>query len=176
MKALSKWLLLGLGGTAVAYYIDVVSIPKRAMLDAVNYARGKGGLVLDAGAGTPMSSFKVLVAGNVPGSVIRCDVSAKSSVCTAESVCHCDVQRLPFKDGAFSSILCSHVLGFVADIDAAMNELLRCGDRLFIVLPKPWSPMSWVTWNAGDGNRVMSTYNVKRVAELAKGSPRINVY
>lgn len=48
------------------------------------------------------------------------------------------VDRLPFKDGAFENVLCSHTMEHVADPDAFYKELRRVGNRVTLVLPPLW--------------------------------------
>lgn len=46
------------------------------------------------------------------------------------------IERLPFPDGYFTTVICTHVLEHVLDIQAAMAELRRvCSGRLIIVVP-----------------------------------------
>jgi ubiquinone/menaquinone biosynthesis C-methylase UbiE len=48
-----------------------------------------------------------------------------------------NVERLPFEDGAFENVVCTHVLEHVQDLPAALAEMRRvCAGRLFIVVPK----------------------------------------
>lgn len=48
------------------------------------------------------------------------------------------VYRLPFEDGAFGSVLCSHTMEHVENPDAFFAELRRVGKRVTIVLPPLW--------------------------------------
>jgi SAM-dependent methyltransferase len=48
------------------------------------------------------------------------------------------VYRLPFKDRAFETVLCSHTMEHVEDPDAFFMELKRVGDRVTLVLPPLW--------------------------------------
>jgi SAM-dependent methyltransferase len=46
------------------------------------------------------------------------------------------VERLPFPDRAFDTVICTHVLEHILDIRAAIEELRRvCANRLVIVVP-----------------------------------------
>jgi len=65
----------------------------------------------------------------------------------ADVVAHADVPRfvlidsiykLPFEDGAFRTLLCSHTLEHVEDPDAFYRELTRVGEQVTIVLPPLW--------------------------------------
>jgi ubiquinone/menaquinone biosynthesis C-methylase UbiE len=44
------------------------------------------------------------------------------------------VERLPFPDGAFDAVLCSHTLEHVQDLEAAVSELMRVAARQLIVI------------------------------------------
>jgi len=50
------------------------------------------------------------------------------------------VDRLPFKDGAFESVLCSHTMEHVEDPEAFYRELRRVGKQITLVLPPLWDP------------------------------------
>lgn len=46
------------------------------------------------------------------------------------------IERLPFSDGYFDTVVCTHVLEHILDIRAAIGELRRiCAKRLLIVVP-----------------------------------------
>jgi ubiquinone/menaquinone biosynthesis C-methylase UbiE len=48
-----------------------------------------------------------------------------------------DLQALPYADGAFDTVVCTHTLEHVLDISVAVAELRRvCNRRLIIVVPK----------------------------------------
>jgi len=53
-----------------------------------------------------------------------------------------DIRRLPFPDGQFGSVLCSHVLEHLAnveDVRRAWGELHRVADEVYIAVPeKDW--------------------------------------
>jgi ubiquinone/menaquinone biosynthesis C-methylase UbiE len=47
------------------------------------------------------------------------------------------IERLPFNDGAFDTVICTHVLEHILDIRIAIAELRRvCSRRLIIVVPR----------------------------------------
>ncbi|MBN2199850.1 MAG: methyltransferase domain-containing protein [Candidatus Aminicenantes bacterium] len=48
------------------------------------------------------------------------------------------VTRLPFKDGQFETVLCSHTMEHVEDPNAFWRELKRVGKNVTIVLPPLW--------------------------------------
>lgn len=46
------------------------------------------------------------------------------------------IEQLPFPDGHFDTVICTHVLEHILDIRAAVNELRRvCSKRLIVVVP-----------------------------------------
>jgi SAM-dependent methyltransferase len=49
-----------------------------------------------------------------------------------------DIYRLPFQDGQFDSVLCSHTLEHVEDPDRFYVELCRVGRQVVLVLPPLW--------------------------------------
>ena len=49
-----------------------------------------------------------------------------------------DVYPLPFRDGAFDSVLCSHTLEHVDDPDAFYRELGRVGRSVTVMVPPLW--------------------------------------
>ena len=49
----------------------------------------------------------------------------------------CPVERLPFPERSFDTVICSHVLEHVRDLPTALAELRRvCARRLIVVLPR----------------------------------------
>lgn len=48
------------------------------------------------------------------------------------------IYRLPFQDGRFETVLCSHTMEHVEDPDAFWRELNRVGRNVTIVLPPLW--------------------------------------
>lgn len=48
-----------------------------------------------------------------------------------------DILHLPFGDGQFDTVVCTHTLEHILDIRAAVNELRRiCSDRMILVVPR----------------------------------------
>jgi len=48
-----------------------------------------------------------------------------------------EITRLPFDDNSFDTVICTHTLEHVREIDIALSELRRvCSERLIIVVPK----------------------------------------
>ena len=47
------------------------------------------------------------------------------------------ITEMPFEDGSFDTVVCSHTLEHIRDFDLALNELVRVAKkRIIIVLPK----------------------------------------
>lgn len=49
-----------------------------------------------------------------------------------------DIYNLPFKDGQFENVLCSHTIEHVDDPVRFYNELQRVGKNVILVLPPLW--------------------------------------
>lgn len=49
-----------------------------------------------------------------------------------------DIYQLPFKDGEFDEVLCSHTLEHVEDPQAFWDELNRVSKRVTLILPPLW--------------------------------------
>ena len=49
-----------------------------------------------------------------------------------------NIYDLPFRDGEFENVFCSHVMEHVGDPDAFYRELKRVGRRVVILLPPLW--------------------------------------
>ena len=49
-----------------------------------------------------------------------------------------DIYHLPFKDGAFRRVLCSHTMEHVDDPTRFYAELERVGDEVTLILPPLW--------------------------------------
>jgi len=54
-------------------------------------------------------------------------------------VYECSVEQMPFEDGEFDFVYCSHVLEHVGDPSAACHELMRVGRRGYIECPRSWT-------------------------------------
>jgi SAM-dependent methyltransferase len=54
-------------------------------------------------------------------------------------VYECSVEEMPFEDGEFDFVYCSHVLEHVGDPAAACRELMRVGRRGYVECPRSWT-------------------------------------
>lgn len=133
-------LAFGLG----AYLLDVVVQPKRAAQKARAAANLSGKPVLNIGAGTPKSSVRAFLLGPTTFGDINMDIAAPQSVtCTKNRVCYGDIYSIPYPDKHFGAAIASHVLEHLEDPNAALRELQRVADEVFVVVPKWWAPHTW---------------------------------
>lgn len=73
-----------------------------------------------------------------PGRLLRC---------TADRPLRADIRAIPYPDKHFGAATCFHVLEHlptVADAEAALAELHRVADRVFVLSPSRWSPTAWL--------------------------------
>ncbi len=73
--------------------------------------------------------------GDTDGGGVNADIVAQD---VANFVLIPDIYRLPFKDGEFEHVLCSHTIEHVDDPDAFWAELNRVGKDVTLVLPPLW--------------------------------------
>lgn len=74
--------------------------------------------------------------GNVDGGGINADIMQHSDV--PNFVRLNNIYRLPFEDGQFETVLCSHTAEHIDDPDRFDAELRRVGKRVVYVLPPVW--------------------------------------
>ena len=65
----------------------------------------------------------------------------------------CDIGRLPYRDGAFDFVYCSHVLEHVTDPASACEELMRVGKRGYIETPTRMSDIMFNYTHLQDHHR-----------------------
>ena len=59
-----------------------------------------------------------------------------------------DIQNLSmFKDKQFGAVYASHVVEHVEDVDAALQELNRVAENVYVITPFPLWPSAWVCPN-----------------------------
>jgi len=91
------------------------------------YARGR---VLDVGCGTGVLLERLAARGEVMGLDLSRDMLARAAMrqrgrnARAALVCG-DAQHLPFRDGAFESVVSTFAINAVPDLEAALAEMLR---------------------------------------------------
>jgi SAM-dependent methyltransferase len=76
--------------------------------------------------------------GKTDGGGVNADIARHADV--PRFVRIASVDRLPFRDGVFPDVLCSHTMEHVENPDAFFRELERIGKRITLVLPPLWDP------------------------------------
>lgn len=141
MKLLG-WLLAYAAG---AYVVDVVWRPAKVAKLARAAAAARGKPLLNVGAGTEGSSARVALLGPTGWGDANCDLNSDNrSQARSTPVAHCDAHRLPYRDKEFGAVIASHILEHVDDPKAALAELRRVADEVFVVVPKWWAPHTWL--------------------------------
>jgi SAM-dependent methyltransferase len=115
MPTIVKWILLIAGLVALSQALNVLSyrfLKKRIV------GRRKWDLNI--------------CCGKTDGGGVNADIARHAEV--PRFVRIASVDRLPFKDGAFGSVLCSHTMEHVEDPEAFYRELVRVGGQ--ITLPR----------------------------------------
>ena len=130
--------------TVWAYLLDVGARPQRVAALARIAADRRGKPLLNVGAGTPRSSLATFLFGPRLCGDVNMDISATEPVCTAENVCHGDIQAIPYPDKTFGAAFASHVVEHVDDPRKALAELARVADEVFVVVPRWWAPHTWL--------------------------------
>ncbi len=74
--------------------------------------------------------------GKTDGGGINADIFKHESVPNFLYVS--DIYNLPFEDGQFEHVLCSHTLEHVEDPELFYNELKRVGKHVILLLPPLW--------------------------------------
>jgi ubiquinone/menaquinone biosynthesis C-methylase UbiE len=95
----------------------------------------QGSTVLDVACGSGWLSQQLARQGL---QVVAADITAPDPTIGQANPMFCvaDVTQLPFKDGAFDTVVCAHTLEHVSDMAAALSEIRRvCRRRLIVVIP-----------------------------------------
>jgi ubiquinone/menaquinone biosynthesis C-methylase UbiE len=105
-----------------------------AQIDAIiTAARGR---VLEVGCGNGIVAERLAQAGH---EVVAVDVTAGSAEETQRragcAVALAGLPDLPFRSGAFDTVVCSHTLEHIPDLWAAAHELRRVARRVVVVVP-----------------------------------------
>lgn len=139
---------VGQVGAAVAAWIvggyvwDVLARPALVAQAARRAANGRP--LLNVGAGLPHTSLRAALLGPTLWGDVNVDVAAPRDVSHGPGrVSFGDVQALPFPDRSFGAAIASHVLEHVADPAAALVELHRVADHVFVVTPPWWTFHAW---------------------------------
>lgn len=129
-----------------------------------------GEAVLDIGSGPGLLATDVARAVGPTGRVCGIDISdsmltlARGRAAPAGSAPveyrHGGVDAVPYPDGSFDAAVCTQVLEYVADIPAALAEVLRVlrpGGRL-LVLDTDWDSIVWHSTDPDRMRRILLTY------------------
>jgi SAM-dependent methyltransferase len=138
------FLKIALAYTVGAYVVDVVAKPSVIAARARAAADARGKPLLNVGCGMPGSSLRVALLGPTGWGNVNCDLAAPSECSSDGAACHCDAQALPFPDKFFGAAIASHVLEHVADPNAAIRELHRVADEVFVITPAWWAPHTYL--------------------------------
>ena len=80
-----------------------------------------------------------------------------------------DVYDLPFKDGEFDTVLCSHTIEHVDDPEAMYRELKRVGGSVTIVIPPLWDIAAVL--NVFEHRSIFLTFRKEHVDRLPRFVP-----
>src|SRR5947207_4789774 len=127
-----------------------------------------GERVLDIGSGPGFVAAAIADAVRSPGVVHGVDIS-EPLLAVARAHCadrpwvefhHADATQLPFADRDFDAVICTQVLEFVPDVDAALAEIhrvIRPAGRVVIV-DTDWDSIVWYSPNSDRMNRVLAAW------------------
>ena len=109
--------------------------PAAAAIRAALLERVRGDRLLDAGVGTGRWAGPLAAAGV---RVVGVDVSARMMGVArgrgVDRLLRADVRRLPFRDGAFDTVMSNHLLHLVRPWAAALAEFARVGRRRYLTV------------------------------------------
>jgi len=74
--------------------------------------------------------------GKTDGGGVNADIARHASIPRFVRVG--DITRLPFRDGQFGTVLCSHTIEHVEDPDRFFAELRRVGREVTLIIPPLW--------------------------------------
>lgn len=124
------------GATADLQKIQGMTDLNETCVDAI-LANVVGATVIDVGCGRGYLVDRLAAAGH--REVSGCDIVLDGSLRDRDGVHfrQAAVENLPFPDAAFDTVVCTHTLEHVQDIQRALAELRRVArQRLIIVVPK----------------------------------------
>ena len=129
---------------------DVVA-QRIEFLEAINL--GKGERVLDVGTGPGFLAQAIAETVGTSGSVCGVDISeslldvarSQNKDTTNIEFAYGDASLLPYPDEDFDSVVCTQVLEYVPDVDAALSDIyrvLRKGGKIAL-LDTDWDSLVW---------------------------------
>lgn len=94
------------------------------------------GLVLDIGSGDKPHWRADVLLDWMPGAEDGAQRSGRESARISRPLFHGDAGDMPFADGAFDYVVCSHLLEHVLDPAAVISEMMRVGRAGYIEVPE----------------------------------------
>lgn len=90
--------------------------------------------ILDAAAGKGYLANKIA---EKQGRCVAMDIVKGNLYGERVTFVHGSLTRIPFEDNSFDTVVCTHALEHIKDVDVAVKELRRvCKKRLIIVVPR----------------------------------------
>lgn len=117
---------------------------------------GPDDLVLDVGSGDKPHWRADVLVDRHPGAAHGGQRSGRAAARVSRPLFDADAAAMPFADGAFDYVVCSHVLEHVADPAAVVTEMTRVGRAGYIEVPEAASAKildfpSHLWWCRSDG-------------------------
>ena len=113
----------------LAVYVTIIAIILLQLTHVLSYSIIKGRILRQ------QTWDLNICCGKTDGGGINADIVAHSKLPMMVLV---DIHHLPFRDGQFNTVLCSHTMEHVAHPDKFFRELSRVGDDVTIVIPPLW--------------------------------------
>jgi hypothetical protein len=137
-----------LGYVAGAYVNDALVRPKQIAGLARGYCDRVGKPLLNLGAGMPETSLRALIFGSSLYGDVNLDKSAPRIPHGPDRVSYGDPCNLrDWSDRHFGAVIACNILEQLERPDAALTEWRRVADRVFVVVPKWWSPSTWLNFS-----------------------------
>jgi len=108
--------------------------------------------MINVGSGTTGSSVANVLLGASRTADVNLDLAGRGQCPTVAQLsegartphpCQGSAYHLPYPSGTFGAALCTHLLEHVEDPDAALAELHRVADRVYVVTPRWWWAHAW---------------------------------
>ena len=97
---------------------------------------GGGDLVLDVGSGDKPHWRADVLLDWLPGKDSGAQRSGREEALISRPLFHGDASNMPFADGAFDYVICSHLLEHVLDPGAVIGEMMRVARAGYIEVPE----------------------------------------
>jgi len=146
MNTLTGFLLF----SGIAYTLDVLIEPQAQAYHAREEAKRRRKPVLNIGAGLPDTSLRAFLFGSTLWGDVNLDIGSNIRLpkrirdIDPEVVYYGDINKIPFPNKFFGSVIASHVVEHVEDPNRAIRECKRVAHKTFIITPKWWCPHTWL--------------------------------